>query len=127
MKYYFKMLGINLIRILSGRNVVFLPRSSGSMADSLTHKLLKENWEGYFDHTHLGIDTVSPAQVRKHLPALGWDIYFLETDGVWTYNNDEITASLRECRGNDSRFELFLKEFELGDFLSVVAKKIGSR
>lgn len=111
----------NLSKVTKKGSLIFIRTAN---PDSLTHLLFKRNWEGYFDYSHFGVDQVSPSQLRLKLPQLGWKILSLQTDSIWAMNNDEVTASLRDYYGGDARFRVLIKELELGDFVSIVAKKI---
>ncbi|MBI3316623.1 MAG: class I SAM-dependent methyltransferase [Candidatus Omnitrophica bacterium] len=90
---------------------------------SLTRQLFKQNWEGYFDYSHYGIEQVFPSELRKQFSDLGWKIMSLDTDSIWTCNGDEVAAAFRDFYSGDARFRLFIKEFELGDFISLVARR----
>lgn len=90
-------------------------------ADSLTRRLFGGDWEGYFDWTHQGVDEVSVASLRRHLPALGWRIVSMRTWHVWDGDADPTKATLREWCDADARFRRLLEERDLGDFLECVA------
>jgi SAM-dependent methyltransferase len=92
-----------------------------SNADSLTRRLFGADWEGYFDWTHQGVDEVSVASIRRHLPALGWQIVSIRTWHVWDGDADPTKATLREWCDADARFRRLLEERDLGDFLECVA------
>jgi 2-polyprenyl-3-methyl-5-hydroxy-6-metoxy-1,4-benzoquinol methylase len=90
-------------------------------AESLTHRLFGDDWEGYFDWTHRGVDQVSAAMVRRNLPALGWNVRSLRTWHIWDGDADPTKATLREWCDADARFRRLLEERDLGDFLECVA------
>ncbi len=92
-------------------------------ADSLCHRVFGQEWEGYFDGSHHGIDRVSVDSVRRELAALGWRIERMETDVTWDRSADPLHATLREWWHADARFRQLLVEKELGDFLLCVATK----
>ena len=92
-------------------------------ADSLCHRVFGQEWEGYFDGSHYGIDQVSVASVRRELAAMGWRIERMETDTPWDGSADPLHATLREWWHADARFRQLLVEKELGDFLLCVAVK----
>ena len=92
-------------------------------ADSLCHRVFGQEWEGYFDGSHHGIDRVSADSVRRELAALGWRIERMETDVTWDRSADPLHATLREWWHADARFRQLLVEKELGDFLTCVAIK----
>jgi len=92
-------------------------------ADSLTHFLFAEQWEGHFDWTHRGVDLITARRVRQWLSTLGWRIQWLTTHLIWDGDADPTRATLRDWWGADSRFRQLLTERELGDLLRVVAVK----
>lgn len=92
-------------------------------ADSLTHALFGQDWEGYFDWTHLGIDQVSVRSLREGLPRLGWRIEHLHTHLLWTGSADPTHAALRDGYALDARFRRLLAERDLGDLILIVARK----
>jgi len=94
-----------------------------SNADSLCHRVFGQEWEGYFDGSHYGIDQVSVASVRRELAVMGWRIERLETDTPWDGSADPLHATLRDWWNADARFRQLLVEKELGDFLLCVAVK----
>ena len=53
-------------------------------ADSLCHRVFGQEWEGYFNGSHYGIDQVSVASVRRELAAMGWRIERMKTDTLGT-------------------------------------------
>jgi 2-polyprenyl-3-methyl-5-hydroxy-6-metoxy-1,4-benzoquinol methylase len=92
-------------------------------ADSLTHRIFGNDWEGFFDWTHHGIQGVTPSALRERVPPLGWNILDLHTWHVWDGNADPTRATLREWHDADARFRQLLAERELGDFLVCVATR----
>ena len=92
-------------------------------ADSFTHRMLGEQWEGYVDWTHRGVDLVSTTRLREELPRLGWEIVSLETSGVWTMDADPTAATLREWWVHDARFRRFVSDRDLGDYVTCIARR----
>lgn len=90
-------------------------------ADSLTHRLLGHDWEGYFDWTHKSVDTVSPGSLRYWLADLGWTTRELHTWHLWDSSSDPTHATLRDWYASDARFRTLLTERDLGDFITCVA------
>ena len=92
-------------------------------AESLTHLLFANDWEGHFDPTHYSVDEVSVSSLRERLPDLGWDLVHLETSAIWTGSADPTHAVLRDTYANDARFRRLLEEQGRGDFLILVARR----
>jgi SAM-dependent methyltransferase len=92
-----------------------------SNADSLTHRIFGRQWEGYFDWTHHGVDTVTAVSVRDGFPRIGWRIRELRTWHVWDGSDDPTHATLRDWCAADARFRRLLSERDLGDFITCVA------
>ncbi len=92
-------------------------------ADSLTHIMFGEQWEGHFDWTHRGVELVTAQCVRQWLNALQWRIHWLTTGHIWDRDADPSRATLRDWWDADSRFRELLTERELGDLLRCVAVK----
>lgn len=90
-------------------------------ADSLTHVLFGQHWEGYFDATHHGVDAVSVRRLRVELPRCGWHVVQLTTERIWDGNADPTHATLREWWDADARFRRLLSEHDLGDLITCVA------
>jgi SAM-dependent methyltransferase len=90
---------------------------------SLTHRLFGSDWEGYFDWTHLGVEQLDAAALRRELPRLGWRVESLSTYMIWTVCADSTHASLREWAAADARFRQLLTERNLGDMAVVVATR----
>jgi 2-polyprenyl-3-methyl-5-hydroxy-6-metoxy-1,4-benzoquinol methylase len=92
-------------------------------ADSLTHRIFGNDWEGFHDWTHHGVTQVSARSMREQLPAVGWDIVHLSTDHLWDSCLEPTHDTLRQWHAADHRFRTLLAERELGDFLTVVAQR----
>jgi SAM-dependent methyltransferase len=90
---------------------------------SLTHSLFEGQWEGYFDATHHGIDSVSVDALGTELPRMGWGIRELATHLSWDGSADPTRAALREWWAADARFRRLLTELDRGDLVTVVAIK----
>ena len=93
-------------------------------ADSLTHRLFADDWEGHFDWTHHGVERVGVASLRRELPKLGWKIETLTTHLAWTGSADPTHASLRDWYAADARFRRLLIERDAGDLITLVARKV---
>jgi SAM-dependent methyltransferase len=94
-----------------------------SNADSLSHTIFGDDWEGYFDRTHHGVSRVSAGMLKQALPRLGWRLLSLRTHGVWDGSMDPTRATLREWYSTDGRFRQLLTERDLGDLLICAAVK----
>jgi SAM-dependent methyltransferase len=107
-----------------------LVRSGGRLfltttnAGGLGRSLFEQDWEGYFDWTHLGVDHVSAASLRAGLQRIGWRLEQLETTMIWDGNADPTHATLREWFASDARFRRLLVERNLGDLITCVATKL---
>jgi len=91
---------------------------------SLSHRVFGDDWEGYFDWTHHGVDKVSVASVRRELPRLGWNIEEMYTHSFWHAGADADHAVFRETFAHDARFGRLLRTRDLGDFIVCVARRI---
>lgn len=92
-------------------------------ADSLTSRIFGRDWEGHFDWTHQGVDQVSVRAMRAHLPAAGWTIERIGTHHLWDSSSDPAHATLREWFAADARFRRLLRDRDLGDFITCVARR----
>jgi hypothetical protein len=90
-------------------------------ADSLSHRIFADDWEGYFDWTHHGIDCISVRTLRDAFAPPHWDLVRLTTGTFWAAGADPLVATLREWFDADARFRRLLAERDLGDFLLCVA------
>jgi SAM-dependent methyltransferase len=104
---------------LTSRGAVLLINTTN--ARSLSHLLYGDQWEGYFDASHHGVDAVSVDTLRSELPALGWRIESLQTHLSWDSSADPTRAALREWWAADARFRRLLVELDRGDLVTVVA------
>lgn len=93
---------------------------------SLSHRIFGEDWEGYFDWTHHGVDSLSPHTLRTELPKLGWTIESLYTHLFWHSGAHPEHAVLRDAFAYDARFRTLLRNRELGDMLVCVARRAGT-
>jgi SAM-dependent methyltransferase len=93
-------------------------------ADSLGHRVFGNDWEGYVDWSHHGVDQVTPSSLRARLPEGGWSIETLRTWHLWDGSADPIHASMREWFSSDARMRQLLEERELGDFITCVARRL---
>jgi 2-polyprenyl-3-methyl-5-hydroxy-6-metoxy-1,4-benzoquinol methylase len=92
-------------------------------ADSLSHQIFGEDWEGYFDWTHHGVDRVSVASLRGAFALPDWDLLRLTTETFWAVNADPLVATAREWFDADARFRRLLSERDLGDFVLCIARR----
>jgi hypothetical protein len=90
-------------------------------ARSLTRLLFAEEWEGYFDATHHGVDAVSVETLKRELPPMGWRIRDIATHLSWDGSADPTRAALREWWAADARFRRLLTELDRGDLVTLVA------
>jgi SAM-dependent methyltransferase len=93
-------------------------------AASLSRMLFGRDWEGYYDWTHLGADSVTVSSLTDALSANGWKIESLITHSFWHAGADPDQALFRNLETNDSRFRNFLKSRGLGDFIVCTARKL---
>jgi len=92
-------------------------------ADGLARFLHGRDWEGHFDWSHAGVESVGARSLRETLPRLGWRIVSLATDQVWDASPDDAHAALRDAWHADARFRRLLAERDLGDFVTCVARR----
>jgi SAM-dependent methyltransferase len=92
--------------------------------DSLTHRVLGSDWEGYSDYSHLGIDLVSASSLSKWLHEQGWEIVRWECSNVWVSGCDPVLLRLRDAFLQIPGLSTFLSERNLGDAILVVARKL---
>ena len=95
-------------------------------AQSLTQALFGSDWEGHFDPTHYGVLAVGAQSLRERLPSMGWEIVHMKTHAIWTGSADPTHAVLRDTYANDARFRALLAERDAGDFLILVARRVGA-
>ncbi|HEY8225371.1 MAG TPA: class I SAM-dependent methyltransferase [Pyrinomonadaceae bacterium] len=100
--------------------LLFLHTSNG---DSLTHRLLGKDWEGYSDYSHHGVDQVTCSSLRGWMDKFGWDIIHWECGTVWAEGLDPVLMRLKEIFGAITELRVFLEEMELGDSIQLVARK----
>ena len=100
--------------------LLFLRTSNG---DSLMHRLLGKDWEGYSDYSHHGVDQVTCSSLRSWLDNFGWDIIHWECGTVWAEGLDPVLMRLKEIFGVIPELRVFLEEMELGDTIQLVARK----
>jgi SAM-dependent methyltransferase len=92
-------------------------------ADSLSHHIFGDDWEGYFDWTHHGVDRVSAGSLREAFISPGWELLRLTTETFWAVNADPTVATAREWFDADARFRRLLSERDLGDFVLCLARR----
>jgi SAM-dependent methyltransferase len=90
-------------------------------ARSLTRLLFEDEWEGYFDASHYGVDAVSVETLKRELPLMGWRIRDMATHLSWDGSADPTRAALREWWAADARFRRLLAELDRGDLVTLVA------
>jgi 2-polyprenyl-3-methyl-5-hydroxy-6-metoxy-1,4-benzoquinol methylase len=93
-------------------------------AESLSHLLFGRDWEGYYDWTHHGVDTITVSSLRAALQNNGWRVESLKTHAFWHAGADPEQALFRNLETNDSRFRHLLEARDLGDFIVCAAKKL---
>lgn len=90
-------------------------------ADSLMHRLQKENWSGFSDPTHRS-PWLTSNWLCETSTQLGFAIVAVRTSGLWNDNRDDQTwrafAELLQC----SPVSTLLEE-GLGDFVEIVLRK----
>jgi hypothetical protein len=104
---------------LTSRGALLLINTTN--ARSLSHFLYGDQWEGYFDSSHHGVDAVSVDTLRSELPALGWRVESLQTHLSWDSSADPTRAAVREWWAADARFRRLLAELDRGDLITAVA------
>ncbi len=92
-------------------------------ANSLTHRLFGDDWEGFTDYSHYGIEQVSDKSLAHWLGELGWKQDFWECNSVWIEGVDPVLHRLREAFGRLPELKTLLSERNLGDLILVVATK----
>ncbi|MBZ5555767.1 MAG: class I SAM-dependent methyltransferase [Acidobacteriia bacterium] len=106
---------------LSARGTLLLLETTN--ADSLSHRIFGSDWEGYFDRTHMSVDSVSVRTVPAWLEALGWRVVERRTRLLWDRSADPTHHTLRDWWAADARFRRLLAERDLGDLVFCVAIK----
>jgi hypothetical protein len=106
--------------IMRPGSVIFIYTTN---AASLSHKIFGEDWEGYFDWTHHGVDRVSVNSMRHAFSQPDWELLRLTTETFWAVDAGPLVASAREWFDADGRFRRLLAERDLGDFLLCVARR----
>jgi 2-polyprenyl-3-methyl-5-hydroxy-6-metoxy-1,4-benzoquinol methylase len=96
---------------------------STSNAESLTHRVLGPDWEGYTDYSHYGIEQISATTLPAWLRELSWQIVRWESRDIWVEGADPVVHRLREAFSVLPELATLLSERDLGDVLSVVARK----
>ncbi|MCM3902717.1 MAG: class I SAM-dependent methyltransferase [Pyrinomonadaceae bacterium] len=94
-----------------------------SNSDSLSHRLLGSDWEGYSDYSHYGVDKVSATSLAAWLNNMGWEIVDWQCGQVWVFGVDPVFIGLRNAFDTIPELATFLSERELGDNLIVVARR----
>lgn len=106
---------------LSARGTLLLLETTN--ADSLSHRVFGSDWEGYFDRTHMSVDTCSARTVPAWLESLGWRVVERRTRLMWDRSADPTHHTLRDWWDADARFRRLLAERDLGDLVLCVAIK----
>jgi hypothetical protein len=94
-----------------------------SNIDSLTHRLLGRDWEGYTDYSHYGVEEISATTLRAWLHELGWEIMQWECSDIWMYGADATMLRLRDAFRTLPELSTWLAERDLGDCIYVAARK----
>jgi 2-polyprenyl-3-methyl-5-hydroxy-6-metoxy-1,4-benzoquinol methylase len=92
-------------------------------AKSFSRLIFGEDWEGHFDWTHHGVESVTPESLAEALDISGWDVLSVRTHSFWHGSMDPESAMFRELYANDARFRTMLEARGLGDFLVCTARK----
>jgi 2-polyprenyl-3-methyl-5-hydroxy-6-metoxy-1,4-benzoquinol methylase len=106
---------------VSSRGTLLLLETTNS--ESLCHRVFGDDWEGYFDRTHLAVDRVGVRAVSQWLSALGWTIADRRTRMIWDGSADPTHATFRDWWDSDARFRQMLHERDLGDLVFFAAVK----
>lgn len=94
-----------------------------SNADSLTHKLLGADWEGFSDYSHHGVTQVSTESLKRWLEELGWELVEWHCGNLWIEGVDPALLRLREVFKRVPELATWLYERELGDVIQLAARK----
>jgi len=94
-----------------------------SNSDSLTRRCLTRDWEGYSDYSHQGVDQVTCTSLHEWLDKTGWKIIDFECSEIWTRGVDPVFLRLQEVFRCVPELSILLAEAELGDFITLVARK----
>lgn len=92
-------------------------------AGSLSSMIFGQDWEGFFDWTHVGVEQVCVDAIARELPRMDWQIATLTTHSVWDVSADPSHATMRDWCAADARFRRMLVERDLGDLITCVAVK----
>jgi len=106
---------------VSSRGTLLLLETTN--CESLCHRVFGDDWEGYFDRTHLAVDRVGVRAVSQWLNALGWTIADRRTRMIWDSSADPTHATFRDWWQSDARFRQVLHERDLGDLVFFAAVK----
>ncbi len=91
---------------------------------SLTHLVMGDDWEGYSDYSHRGVDKVNADNLPKWLEDLGWKIMEWECNNIWVSGRDQTLHSLRDAFIRIPELNVLLKERNLGDLITILASKL---
>jgi hypothetical protein len=94
-----------------------------SNAESLTHALFQEDWEGFSDYSHYGVRRITATNLPLWLTDLGWNIVEWYCGDVWVPAGDPVVWRLMEAFYAIPELVVLLSERNLGDFIRVVARK----
>ena len=94
-----------------------------SNADSLMRRIMGQNWEGYSDYSHYGVDLITASSLAEWLRQLGWNIVTWDCSHIWADRVDPVMNRLRDAFLRIPELRIFLNERNLGDMVTVVARK----
>jgi 2-polyprenyl-3-methyl-5-hydroxy-6-metoxy-1,4-benzoquinol methylase len=94
-----------------------------SNSDSLTHRIFGQDWEGYTDYSHHGVDQVTATNLRSWLDRLGWETVQWNCNSIWVEGVDPVVLRLKQLINRIPEMQMLLLERDLGDYVSLVARK----
>jgi 2-polyprenyl-3-methyl-5-hydroxy-6-metoxy-1,4-benzoquinol methylase len=94
-----------------------------SNAESLTHALFQEDWEGFCDYSHYGVRRITATNLPLWLKNLGWNIVEWNCGEIWVPAGDPVALRLFEAFHVIPELAVLLSERNLGDFIRAVACK----
>jgi SAM-dependent methyltransferase len=110
-----------ITEIASPGSWLFLETSN---SQSLTHRILEDDWEAYSDYSHHGVDRISATTLSGWLRNLGWTIVDWRCDSIWVEGADPVILRLREAFSTIPELSVLLSERNLGDLVRVVAQRL---
>jgi 2-polyprenyl-3-methyl-5-hydroxy-6-metoxy-1,4-benzoquinol methylase len=111
---------IKLTESASSGSLLFLNTTN---VDSLQHRLLGGDWEGYSDYSHYGAEVISVNSLVAWLKDLDWEIIDLKCYDVWVAGADPVISRLSDAFRRIPELSILLSERDLGDVIFAVARK----